>query len=121
MESQLLGFPPFPHFVISMACFGNAYPKITVAAKACFREQEPLVRDGDYWPVDFLSIVFERETFIPARLRIRAHQYVLRVRLRHAHPTSGGPSRWEDARSMWTANMSGDLPDAERDAQCFCG
>jgi hypothetical protein len=72
LESQLLGFPPFPHFVISMACFGNAYPRITVAAKARFREQEPLVRDGDYWPVDFLSIVFERETFIPARLRIRA-------------------------------------------------
>jgi hypothetical protein len=31
-----------------MACFGNAYPKITVTAKARFQEQEPLVRDGDY-------------------------------------------------------------------------
>ncbi len=45
VESRLLRFPLFPYSV--MSCFGNAYHKITVAAKARFREQEPLVRDGD--------------------------------------------------------------------------
>jgi hypothetical protein len=49
VESQLLGFPCFPHFVILMACFGDLYPKITVTAKARFREQEPLVRDAGYF------------------------------------------------------------------------
>ena len=50
MESRLLGFPYFPYFpysVISMACFGNAFHKITITAKARW-EQEPLVRDDDY-------------------------------------------------------------------------
>jgi hypothetical protein len=32
-----------------------------------------------------------------------------------------GHLRCEYARSMSTTNMSGDLPDAERHAQCFCG
>jgi hypothetical protein len=41
VESRLLGFP---YSVISMACFGNAFHKITITA---FWEQEPLVRDGD--------------------------------------------------------------------------
>jgi hypothetical protein len=39
-------FQASPYPVISM-CIGNAYPKITVAAKARFREQELLVRDAD--------------------------------------------------------------------------
>ena len=40
VESRLFGFPCFPYSVISMACFGSANPKITVTAKARFREQE---------------------------------------------------------------------------------
>jgi hypothetical protein len=34
VESRLLGFPCFPNSVISMACFGNAFHKITITAKA---------------------------------------------------------------------------------------
>ena len=48
VESRLLGFPCFPYSVISMACFGNAYPTITVAVRVRFREQEPLVRHADF-------------------------------------------------------------------------
>jgi hypothetical protein len=36
VESRLLGFPPFPYSVISMACFGNACRKITITAKTRF-------------------------------------------------------------------------------------
>jgi hypothetical protein len=36
VESRLLGFPCFPYSVISMACFGNAFHKVTITAKALF-------------------------------------------------------------------------------------
>jgi hypothetical protein len=29
VESRLLGFPCFPYSVISMACFGNGFHKVT--------------------------------------------------------------------------------------------
>ncbi len=34
MESRLLGFPCFPYFVNSTACFGSAFHKVTITAKA---------------------------------------------------------------------------------------
>ena len=34
MEGRLLGFPCFPYSVISMACFENAFHKVTITAKA---------------------------------------------------------------------------------------
>ena len=37
MESRLLGFPCFPYSVIPMACFRNECRKITITAKARFR------------------------------------------------------------------------------------
>jgi hypothetical protein len=36
------GLPCFPHSVNSIACFGNAYPKITVTAKAAFGNRNDL-------------------------------------------------------------------------------
>jgi hypothetical protein len=33
VESRLLGFPPFPYSVISMACFGNAFHKVAITSK----------------------------------------------------------------------------------------
>jgi hypothetical protein len=43
---------------ISMACFGNGYPKITVIAKACFRDRNhlsemPTTRSNDEKPIAF--------------------------------------------------------------------
>jgi DNA-binding transcriptional LysR family regulator len=40
-----LGFPCFPYSVISMACFGNGFHKLTIIAKTRW-EEEPL--DGDF-------------------------------------------------------------------------
>ena len=42
MESRLLGFPCFPYSVISMACFGNAFHKVTITAKARFGNRNHL-------------------------------------------------------------------------------
>jgi hypothetical protein len=42
VKSRLLGFRPFPYSVISMACFGNAYQKITVTTKARFGDRNHL-------------------------------------------------------------------------------
>jgi hypothetical protein len=42
LGSQLDGFPCFPYLVISMACFGYADQKITVTAKARFRNRSHL-------------------------------------------------------------------------------
>jgi hypothetical protein len=42
VESWLLGFPCFPYSVISMACSGNAFHKITVTAKARFGNRKHL-------------------------------------------------------------------------------
>jgi hypothetical protein len=49
VESRLLGFPCFPYSVISMACFGNAYYKIKVPAKARFsaKRNVHLCRDSE--------------------------------------------------------------------------
>jgi hypothetical protein len=40
VESRLLGFPCFPYSVISMACFGNAFHKVTISAKARFGDRD---------------------------------------------------------------------------------
>ena len=42
MESRLLGFPCFPYSVISMACFGSAFHKATITAKARFGNRNHL-------------------------------------------------------------------------------
>src|SRR5258705_7302614 len=42
VESRLLGFPCFPYSVISMACFGNAFHKVTITAKARFGNRNHL-------------------------------------------------------------------------------
>jgi hypothetical protein len=47
VESRLLGFPCFPQSVISMACFGHAFHKVTIRREGPFWGQGPLVRDGD--------------------------------------------------------------------------
>jgi hypothetical protein len=48
VESRLLGFPCFPYSVISMACFGNAFHKITIAAKARFGNRNHLSEANDF-------------------------------------------------------------------------
>jgi hypothetical protein len=42
VESRPLGFPPFPYSVISMACFGNAFHKVIITAKAGFGNRNHL-------------------------------------------------------------------------------
>jgi hypothetical protein len=42
VESRLLGFPCFPYSVISMACFGNAFHKVTITANARFGNRNHL-------------------------------------------------------------------------------
>jgi hypothetical protein len=42
VESRILGFPCFPYSVISMACFGNAFHKVTITAKARFGNRNHL-------------------------------------------------------------------------------
>ena len=42
VESRLLGFPCFPYSVISIACVGNAFHKVTITAKARFGNRNHL-------------------------------------------------------------------------------
>jgi hypothetical protein len=49
VESRPLGFPPFPYSVISMACFGNAFHKVTITAKAHFGNRNHLSEMATIW------------------------------------------------------------------------
>ena len=42
VESQEAGFPPFPYSVISKACFGKAFHKVKITAKARFGNRNHL-------------------------------------------------------------------------------
>jgi hypothetical protein len=49
VESRPLGFPCFPYSVISMACFGNAFHKVTITAKAHFGNRNRLSEMATIW------------------------------------------------------------------------
>jgi hypothetical protein len=59
VKSRLLGFRPFPYSVISMACFGNAYQKITVTAKARFGDRNHLSEMPTIRQLALISLVDE--------------------------------------------------------------
>jgi hypothetical protein len=42
VESRLLGFPCFPYSAICTACFGSAFHKVTITAKARFGNRNHL-------------------------------------------------------------------------------
>src|SRR3979409_567746 len=53
VESQEAGLPPFPYSVISKACFGKAFHKVKITAKARFGNKnnlsEMLAHRSDDW------------------------------------------------------------------------
>jgi hypothetical protein len=49
VESRPLGFPCFPYSVISMACFGNAFHKVTITAKAHLGNRNHLSEMATIW------------------------------------------------------------------------
>jgi hypothetical protein len=53
VESRLLGFPCFPYSVISMACFGNAFHKGTITARARFGNKNHLSEMATILSVDW--------------------------------------------------------------------
>jgi len=57
VESRLLGFPFFPNSVISMACFGNAFHKITITAKARFGNRNHLSEMATIRPLPRSALV----------------------------------------------------------------
>ena len=56
MESRLLGFPCFPYSFISMACFGNAFHKVTITANAGFGNRNHLSEMATIRPGGILTI-----------------------------------------------------------------
>ena len=59
MESRLLGFPCFPYSVISMACFGSAFYKVTSTAKARFENRNHLSEMATFQPCGLPLLVSE--------------------------------------------------------------
>jgi hypothetical protein len=99
VESRLLGFPCFPYSVISMACFGNAFHKITITAKARFGNRNHLSEMATLRPCANVRVpptaststltVRRRET---ARLTVTALLKTACPRTKRFPGTASGPS-----------------------------
>ena len=71
-KASFLAFHPFHTSSFPWPALETRIPESQSPRRPAFGSRNHLSDLATIRPVDFLSIVFERETFIPARLRIRA-------------------------------------------------
>ena len=80
MESRFLGFPCFPHSVISMACFGNAFHKVTMTARPVLGTGTTCPR----WANDYTAMWLSTLAMTSHRQRQKDAQLLLNLLLKGA-------------------------------------